>query len=117
MRKSVNVIVMFCGSVQPIYSDLRTDFMCKLQELLGGGYKCFESLNSFERASFVLGSELWEGEFSSMLDLVKGYIVDVWELRKAKLYGKISAFDSPSSLRFHLGNWGVLLGAVVSWGE
>ena len=27
-----------------------------------------------------LCSELWKDEFSSMLDLVKDYIVDVWEL-------------------------------------
>ena len=35
------------------------------------------------------GSELWEDNFSPPLDLVqgyKGYIDDVWELRKAKLY-------------------------------
>ena len=30
--------------------------------------------------------ELWEDDFSSMLNLVKDYIVDVWELRKARLY-------------------------------
>ena len=60
--------------------------MCKLQELLGDRYEQFESLDSFEKASFVLGSELWEDDFSCMLDLVKDYIVDVWELRKARLY-------------------------------
>ena len=61
--------------------------MCKLQELLGGGSEHFENLDSFEKASFVLGSdELWEDDFSSMLALVKDYRVDVWELRKARLY-------------------------------
>ena len=39
-----------------------------------------------EKASFVLGSELWEDDFSSVLDRVKNYIVDVWELWKARLY-------------------------------
>ena len=38
----------------------------KLPEL---GLENFESLNSFEKASFVLGSELWEDNFNSMLDL------------------------------------------------
>ena len=52
---------MYCGSVQPTVVIHRSEFMCKLQELLGDGYQCFQSLNSFERASFVLGSELWEG--------------------------------------------------------
>ena len=42
-------------------------------------------------ASFVLGSELWENKCGSMLDLVKSYILDVWELRKVRLYG-----DNPS---------------------
>ena len=60
--------------------------MCKLQELLGDRFEHFESLDSFEKVSFVLGSELWEDNFSSMLDLVKDDMVDVWELRKARLY-------------------------------
>ena len=70
----------------PVYNTLRNDFMCKLQVLLGDRFEHFGSLDSFEKASFVLGSELWENDFSSMLHLVKDYIVDVWELRKARLY-------------------------------
>ena len=38
------------------------------------------------RAWIVLGTELWEDDFSSMLDLA--YVVDVWELRKSRLYNK-----------------------------
>ena len=52
------------------------------------GFEHFESLYSFERVSFVLGSELWEDDFRCMLDHVKDYIVDVWELRKARLCDK-----------------------------
>ena len=66
----------------------KNDFLCKLQELLGDGFKHFENLDSYEKASFAFGSELWEDDFSSMLDLVKDYIVDVRELRKARLYGE-----------------------------
>ena len=73
---NVRVLVMFCGIVPS----------SKLQELLGDRFEHFECLDSFEKASFVLGSELWEDGFSSMLDLVKDYIVDIWELRKARLY-------------------------------
>ena len=72
-----------------LWESLRNNSMCKLQELLGNRFECLESLGSFEKASFVSGSELWEDNFSPPLDLVqgyKGYIVDVWELRKAKLY-------------------------------
>ena len=34
----------------------------------------------------MLGSELWESEFDGLLSLVKEYIIDVWEIRKHKLY-------------------------------
>ena len=79
--ESVSHVLWDC----PVYNTLRNDFMCKLQKVLGDRFEHFESLDSFEKASFVLGSELWEDDFSSMLDLVKDYIVDVWELRKARL--------------------------------
>ena len=39
-----------------------------------------------EKSSYVLGSELWECKFDGLLVLVKEYIVDVWEIRKHKLY-------------------------------
>ena len=74
MKMGVLVLWVF-----PVYSTLRNDFVCKLQELLGDRCEHFESLDSFEKASFVLGSEQWEDDFSSMLDLVKDYIVDVWK--------------------------------------
>ena len=35
----------------------------------------------------ILGSELWEDKFVSLLGLVKGFILDLWELRKVRLYG------------------------------
>ena len=44
--------------------------MCKFQELLWDRCERFESLDSFEKESSVLGSELWEDDFSSMLDLI-----------------------------------------------
>ena len=33
----------------------------------------------------MLGSELWEDDFSSLLSIVKEFIVDVWESRKLKI--------------------------------
>ena len=33
-----------------------------------------------------LGSKLWESKFDGLLSLVKEYIIDVWEIRKHKLY-------------------------------
>ena len=43
----------------------------------------------------MLGSELWESKFDGLLALVKEYIVDVWEIRKHKLYDN----DSGSGLQ------------------
>ena len=43
----------------------------------------------------MLGSELWENKFDGLLALVKEYIVDVWEIRKHKLYDS----DSGSGLQ------------------
>ena len=40
--------------------------------------------------SYVLGSELLEQNFKSLLRLVKYFIVNVWEVRKQKLYGEDS---------------------------
>ena len=37
-------------------------------------------------SSYELGSELWESKFDGLLSLVKEYIIDVWEIRKHKLY-------------------------------
>ena len=58
-------------------------------------YEDFESLDNVEKSSYVLGSELWESKFDGLLALVKEYIVDVWEIRKHKLYDS----DSGSGLQ------------------
>ena len=71
--------------------------MKKLQELLEDDYEDFESLENVEKSSYVLGSELWEGKFDGLLALVKEYIVDIWEIRKHKLYDS----DSGSGLQLH----------------
>ena len=39
-----------------------------------------------EKSSYVLGSELRESKFDGLLSLVKEYIIDVWEIRKHRLY-------------------------------
>ena len=64
------------------YSNCRLTFLKKLQELLGDKYIDFNSLNYLEKTSYVLGSELWEDDFSSLLSIVKEFIVNVWESRK-----------------------------------
>ena len=60
-------------------------------------YEDFESLDKVEKSSYVLGSELWESKFDGLLSLVKEYIIDVWEIRKHKLYDS----DSGPSQQLH----------------
>ena len=71
--------------------------MKKLQELLEDDYEDFESLENVEKSSYVLGSELWESKFYGLLSLVREYMVDVWRIRKHKLYDS----DSGSGLQLH----------------
>ena len=72
----------------PAYKDSREEFMIKLRSTLGDAFKDFEALDNIERASFVLGCELWTENFDAMLALVKEYIIDLWEVRKVKIYGE-----------------------------
>ena len=95
---SVRVSVMCCGSVQHnYYSNSRADFLLKLQEKLGNGFERFDALDSLGKSSFILGSELWEEHFDSLLPLVKDYVVDIWEGRKIKLYGDDSSQSQSST--------------------
>ena len=55
--------------------------MIKLRSTLGEVFN-----GHIERASFVIGWELWMEIFDFMLALVKEYIIDLWEVRKGKLY-------------------------------
>ena len=87
---------MYCGSVQLIVV-VQASFLLKLEELLGDMYADFEALNRVEKTSYVLGSELWEQNFKSLLRLVKEFIVNVWEVRKQKLYGDDSFPDQLQS--------------------
>ena len=46
-------------------------------EVIGDNYSNFDSLNSLEKISCVLGSELWENDFGPLLTIVKEFLVDV----------------------------------------
>ena len=54
----------------PAYSMSRNAFLQKLQMELGDSYGSFNVLDSVEKASFILGNELWEENFASHLGLV-----------------------------------------------
>ena len=61
----------------------RENFLVALQGMLGDEFEHFEALGSFEKASFMLGSESWVVLCLTLLRV----ILDVWELRKVRLYG------------------------------
>ena len=67
------------------YSNSRADFLLNLQEKLGNGFEHFDALDSLGKLSFILGSELWEEHFDSLLPLVKDYVVNIWEEWKIKV--------------------------------
>ena len=48
--------------------------------------------------SFTLGSEQWKDKSGVLLDLVKGFILDLWELRKVRLYSDNPNVDCVSNL-------------------
>ena len=94
-----------------VYSNCRLTLLKKLQELLGDKCIDFDSLNYLEKTSYVLGSELWEDDFSSLLSIVKEFIADVWESRKLRLYGENACpGPQPNSSRWDLGQDGKLNG-------
>ena len=101
MRMNVRAFVIFCGSVQSMV--LRESF----RSFLGIDLNILKTW-SFEKALLLLDSELWEDDLSSMLYLVKDYIVYIWELRRASLYDKnlsvpLSQYQNSSRERGMLG--------------
>ena len=87
-------------------ASIRADFLQNLQECLG---ECLTSMNSSDKATFVLGNELWVERFESLLGLVK-YII---EERKSRLYGD-NACTRPQSPTGDLGDIAGLKGGMVS---
>ena len=57
-------------------SCIRNAFILELRRELGDRFEHFQSLDSFEKSSYVLGSEAWEEYSSGLLE------------RKVRLYGE-----------------------------
>ena len=75
-------------STQNLISRLLSAFMLELRRELGDRFEHFQSLDSFEKSSYVLGSEAWKEYSSGLLGLIKDFVLSVWEERKVKLYGE-----------------------------
>ena len=54
----------------PAYTSIRSAFMLELRRELGYRFEHFQSLDSFEKSSYVLGSEAWEEYSSGLLSLL-----------------------------------------------
>ena len=80
--ENVSQVLWECSA----YSSTRACFIKKLQELIEDKYADFESLDTLDKSSYMVGSELWQSKFDELPSLVKEYITDVWETRKHKLY-------------------------------
>ena len=91
------------------YTSIRAQFLLKLKASLGGSYARFEAMSSLDKSSFVLGNELWEEHFESLLALVKAYIIDIWEERYMVM---LSVLNNPV-FTLQLGILGKLLGRIV----
>ena len=99
---SVRVSVMCCVSVQHNNSSSRVDFLLNLQEKLGNGFESLDALDTLEESSFILGSELWEEHFDSLLHLVKDYVINIWEVWKLN-YDSSQSQSSTGDLRYITG--------------
>ena len=82
--ESVSHVLWDC----PAYASSRSAFMFELRRELGDRFEHFQSLDSFAKSSYVLGSEAWEEYSSGLLGLIKDFVLSVWEERKVRLYGK-----------------------------
>ena len=72
----------------PAYDSIRNNFMVELENLLGGRFGEFSTLENFNKASFILGFENWNrDDFKALLKLVKSFVLLIWETRKKELYG------------------------------
>ena len=89
------------------YDSIRSNFIESLKDTLGDRYLEFESLDIMEKTAFVLGTELWGDEFKVLLDLVKDFIVAIWESRKLSLYdNNVQTAQSQSSSHCSTGDRG-----------
>ena len=107
--ESVSHVLWDC----PAYASIRSAFMLELRRELGDRFEHFQSLDSFEKSSYVLGSEAWEEYSSGLLGLIKDFVLSVWEERKVRLYG-----EHANVHQFHSQNdSGDLRGVAVGDGE
>ena len=71
----------------PVYSECLALFLEHLKTNLGKEFEHFKSCDIAGKSHFILGTQLLGSGYEELVRLVKSYIIDIWELRKSKLYG------------------------------
>ena len=71
----------------PVYLEPCALFLKHLKTNCGKEFEHFKSCDIAGKSHFMLGTELWGSRYEELLHPVKSYIIDIWELRKSKLYG------------------------------
>ena len=71
----------------PVYSEHRALFLEHLKNNVGNEFEHLKNCDIAGKSHFILGTELWGSRYEELLRLVKSYIINIWELRKSKLYG------------------------------
>ena len=96
-----------------LYDKQRRDFLQSLKGILGvTEFDDFLQLDSFARSAFLLSSQRLGDK--KLLELIKEFLLDCWELRKQYLYG-----DAGHSLGTKASDlfWSTPLGCVVDGGS
>ena len=70
----------------PAYSERHAIFLVHLEKILGKEFDRFKSCDTAGESCFILGTELWGSHYEDLLRIVIFYIIDIWEVRKSKLY-------------------------------
>ena len=61
-------------------------FLEHLKKILGKEFERFKSCDTAGKSCFFLGTELWGSHYEDLLYIFKSYIIDIWEVRRTKLY-------------------------------
>ena len=56
------------------------------KNILGKEFERFKSCDTADKSCFILGTELLKSHYEDLLQIVKSYIIDIWEVCKSKLY-------------------------------
>ena len=92
IASAIAIVGTMVSATYCVCSSSKDMFMLELRRELGH----FQSLDSFEKSSYVLGSEAWEEYSSGLLSLIKDFVLSVWEERKRFGYNMVNTLTFTS---------------------